>query len=372
MRPFREGEEKIMKTIVMGLALFAANALAAGETPAAAPAAPPTVACPTDAAFGQVAVLEATRVDVPKSATPDEAHTVWLRSGIELKVKGLQTLLDKSSCGAVKRKIVLFLDGRPVPDLLPYPPTDPQSGVLRFELKRDEASRDVWTHLLGRARVVARETQASVGLADGYPVPSNAKVRFEVINLGWLATWAGVLLVLGLVFWRLAAKSDMLRDYGATPVGGGAKAYSLARVQAAVWFFLTLASYAFIGLITGDYDSTITGTVLALMGISAGTALGSSLIDADPKTGAAGAAAAAAGPPPAPATAGFLRDVLSDDHGVNFHRFQMFAWTLVLGIIFLHEVWANLAMPQFNGTLLGLLGISSGTYLGLKMTNEGP
>lgn len=268
-----------------------------------------------------------------------------------------------------EKKIVLFLDGRPVTDLSPYPPTDPQSGTLRFELRRDEASRDVWTRLLGRARSVARETEASVGLADGYPVASNAKVLFEVIDLRWLAAWGAVLLVLGFTFWRMAARSDMLRDYGATPAGGGAKAYSLARVQAAVWFFLTLASYAFIGLITGDYDSSITGTVLALMGISAGTALGSSLIDAAPN---AGPAAAAAGPAPAPASSGFMRDVLSDDKGVNFHRFQMFAWTLVLGIIFLHEVWANLAMPQFNGTLLGLLGISSGTYLGLKMTNEGP
>ena len=348
-----------------------APAFAADAPPAAPVIPPPPAACANPAAFlAQVAVLDAKRAGLTATGiTPDEARTVRLRGGIELKVKGLQTLLDLATCTTVKKKIVLFLDGRPVPDLAPYPPTDPQSGTLQFELKRDEVSRDVWTHLLGRARVVARETEVSVGLADGYPVTTNAKVLFEVINLGWLAAWVGVLAVLGVIFWRLGAKSDMLRDYGATPAGGGAKAYSLARVQAAVWFFLTVASYAFIGLITGDYESSITGTVLALMGISAGTALGSSLIDADPK---AGAAAVAAAPVPAPQTAGFLRDVLSDDHGVNFHRFQMFAWTLVLGIIFLHEVWANLAMPQFNGTLLGLLGISSGTYLGLKMTNEGP
>ena len=42
----------------------------------------------------------------------------------------------------------------------------------------------------------------------------------------------------------------------------------------------------------------------------------------------------------------------------------------VLGVIFIHEVYAGLAMPQFDNTLLGLLGISSGTYLGLKTTSE--
>lgn len=63
----------------------------------------------------------------------------------------------------------------------------------------------------------------------------------------------------------------------------------------------------------------------------------------------------------------FLLDILSDTGGVNFHRFQMMAWTIVLGFIFAGHVYRDLAMPQFNETLLALLGISAGTYLGLKI-----
>ena len=48
----------------------------------------------------------------------------------------------------------------------------------------------------------------------------------------------------------------------------------------------------------------------------------------------------------------------------------MAAWTLVLGIIFVQEVYRGLAMPEFNASLLALLGISAGTYLGLKATTE--
>jgi hypothetical protein len=59
-------------------------------------------------------------------------------------------------------------------------------------------------------------------------------------------------------------------------------------------------------------------------------------------------------------------DILSDANGVSFHRFQIAAWTLVLGIIFVAQVYRELAMPQFNEMLLGLMGISAGTYLGLK------
>ncbi len=64
---------------------------------------------------------------------------------------------------------------------------------------------------------------------------------------------------------------------------------------------------------------------------------------------------------------GFLRDVLGGASGIDLHRFQMFGWTLVLGIIFCVSVYETLTMPNFSATLLGLLGISSGTYLGFKV-----
>ena len=62
--------------------------------------------------------------------------------------------------------------------------------------------------------------------------------------------------------------------------------------------------------------------------------------------------------------------MLSDSNGVSFHRFQMLAWTIVLGIIFVGQVWKELAMPEFNDTLLSLLGISAGTYVGLKIPED--
>src|SRR5262249_48173301 len=118
--------------------------------------------------------------------------------------------------------------------------------------------------------------------------------------------------------------------------------------------------YLFIGMITGDYSSTITGTVLVLAGISSGTTLGAVAIDA-------GAAAPNQTTVAAPTTGNWLKDILSDANGVSFHRYQMAVWTFVLGIIFLSNVYRELAMPVFSETLLGLLGISAGTYLGMKI-----
>jgi hypothetical protein len=67
---------------------------------------------------------------------------------------------------------------------------------------------------------------------------------------------------------------------------------------------------------------------------------------------------------------GFIRDILSDASGYSFHRFQIFAWTIVLGIIFISSVYNNLTMPEFSTTLLGLMGISSGTYIGFKFPEK--
>ena len=62
-----------------------------------------------------------------------------------------------------------------------------------------------------------------------------------------------------------------------------------------------------------------------------------------------------------------LIDILRDDTGVSFHRFQMVGWTLVPGVVFVTSVYRELALPDFSATLLGLMGISSGTYLGFKL-----
>jgi hypothetical protein len=79
------------------------------------------------------------------------------------------------------------------------------------------------------------------------------------------------------------------------------------------------------------------------------------------------ASIAALPPVPAPpASGGVLKDILSEDDGISFHRFQIAVWTLVLGAVFAYKVSHDLALPDFDTTLLGLMGISSGTYLGFK------
>jgi hypothetical protein len=315
-------------------------------------------ACPPAQELAKVVVTRAF-----KKTSAGEESTAQLGDEMTLIVQNFKTLLQKATCMTPQKHIVLFLDGRPVKEVTSFPPTDPDKPFVIFPLKRTEQSREVWTAILGNPTWNPRQLRVSVGLEDEYAVESNARIWLEVIPHGWFMLWLCVFAGLLIGFLALAVQSDVLRDPGRPLAGGVRKPYSLSRTQAAWWLFLVLASYLFIGIITGDFSTTITGTVLGLLGISAGTVVGSAVIDA--------------GKPPTPALPGtpasppqneyWWMDIISDANGVSFHRFQIAAWTFVLGLIFITQVYKVLAMPTFDGSLLALLGISAGTYLGLKI-----
>ena len=56
--------------------------------------------------------------------------------------------------------------------------------------------------------------------------------------------------------------------------------------------------------------------------------------------------------------------------GMSFHRVQVVIWTVVLGAVFIRSVTNGMSMPEFSETLLALLGISNGIYLGFKIPEK--
>jgi hypothetical protein len=287
-------------------------------------------------------------------------------------------------------------------------------------------SKEHWADLLGLNSIwelfaPTRDVSMSVGLEDEYPIETNVRDanQFHLLRVDqWrLRFWAVLLLLCVLVFIWLARESDIIRDR--KPVlWKQRKPYSLSQSQAAWWFFFVVIGFIFIWLVTGQRD--LSSSVLVLLGIGFATALGSTVIDRSrtntPRTEETALSsdltillqqkdeleheltdletklkqASPANKPQAqtafdlmqqqymdkikeirtkfPDALGwnhvkFRIDILSDANGVNFHRFQMVVWTVVLGIIFIHEVLSRLAMPEFSTTLLTLMGISNGTYL---------
>jgi hypothetical protein len=63
---------------------------------------------------------------------------------------------------------------------------------------------------------------------------------------------------------------------------------------------------------------------------------------------------------------GWFKDITTDLNGTAVHRLQVLCWTLALGVVFIINVYRNLTMPEFNATLLALMGISCAGYVGFK------
>lgn len=409
------------------------------------------------AAAPQLPTLKSVKVvGVNRLGVRQEPSDTLVRAGIRhiivLKVKNLDSLVRHAQClspngtkvpDCDKRGIALYLDGREMRGLKPESGAPLlEEGELQYHLDRttDPLNNEAWADLLGgpslkRQDFYYRPTSVSVGLEDGYALPTDVDTRkFELVRLdrGWFLGSSFVfLLVLAALAW-LAMYTGLLRDVGPEPTGTKPmkgllkrwvkkkrKQYSLGRVQMAFWFVLVIGAFLFIWLVTGAHD-TVTPSVLGLIGIGAGTGLGAAAIDQgqDGSNSAtlAGLKAekdplvqeiseldtavtnAAASPEKVAALAatralkkarlvvisdkikaleedqkaveskGFFRDILTDPAGeVGFHRFQMAVWTVVLGVLFLRSTWERLSMPEFSGTLLALLGLSVGTYLGFKI-----
>jgi hypothetical protein len=366
--------------------------------------------------FNMQGVVLATSLVAPVQATPPADPTVVEFNGTmhtqpftQLGDPVTVALTDLREWATVGKNnpndLRLFLAGRILPNNEPSLISLPQ-GYLNFQLNVEPGDRVLWVQILSEARRAGKHRiPISVGL-KGSKQPFDSDVYVTLNVYPGYTPWVAFLLVLlfiGLII--LGSSTPLLRD------GANTSPYSLGRVQMACWFYLVIATYLYIWLITGDYNN-LPASVLALIGISGGTGLAAIFVDQN-KTQSANdqrtsleaqqaaltariAAIAAVAPPPGssldqelqqkrtslheatanlaklpaapgtPVSTGWYRDILRDGDGISFPRFQIAVWTIVLACIFIRAVYRDLSMPDFDASLLGLMGISAGTYVGFK------
>jgi hypothetical protein len=380
-----------------------------------------------------------TRSVVAQTTNPQPARSVQpkvtsmeghLEADVVVRVQ-VDHLAEWAAAGNNPGKLVPYLNGLALSGNYPQE-VHASMNHLHFDLEITPANRKVWVLLLGEPEWIRRPVTFSVGLEGQSHFDTvfdqNNQVPLTVISPMYGVIAVILIVVTLILLLRLARTTNIIREPGPKPAGGKLRPYNLGRTQMAFWFFLVYASYLAIWLVTGALD-TITPSLLGLIGISAGTALGEAMIDSGKDVAKAGqvqdltaekqtlaqsiselesqiAAANAkatltpddltnrdllskqlqdyrtrlaqlnqqiqALTPPASdsVSAGFLRDILGDSSGYSFHRFQIFAWTILLGIMFVSSVYNGLTMPEFSTTLLGLMGLSSGTYIGFKFPEQ--
>jgi hypothetical protein len=137
--------------------------------------------------------------------------------------------------------------------------------------------------------------------------------------------------------------------------------FSLARTQLAFWTVIIFSSFLYLLFKDGFAIPVIDNVNLILLGISVGTTASGKLIDDSQKQNGILSQDFP--------SQGFLMDITSDKNGVSIHRLQNVLWTLGVGLIYIQFVAAHGKLPDqtvLTQNLLILMGISTGTYVGLK------
>lgn len=358
-----------------------------------------------------------------KTTNPtDPVNSKSLGDELALEFDNLQDvadlLNDKKGTPRGNKIISLYLDGRPM-DLQPtvWDYTD-KSNRLLFTLKRTPKNEEHWRAIFDSFNLGNHhDVRVWVGV-EGEPrkfvLPKNATLRLHsYAGFPWNMLAAVTAIGTAVLLVYLGARSNLLRGLAPRGIPEGLRPpFSLGRTQMAWWFFFIFSAYIFLWLVFGETNS-LNATALTLLGISLGTGFVARTIDAG-KMSRAGSSkeklkklraqkklitdkdialrgkeeqaelrqleaelteAESNSPevessPGQEVSKGFWEDILSDENGISLHRLQMVAWTLVLTAVFIVDLIKTRMMPTMNNTLLTLMGVSSGAFLGFKLPEK--
>jgi len=179
-----------------------------------------------------------------------------------------------------------------------------------------------------------------------------------------------VLVILSAIVLLFNIKYDLLRD---DSILDTKKTYSYARTQLAWWTVIVLSGFV-ATILKYNVIPDLSDGVVYLLGISSATIISARISDNSDKDrkdsdqniqNARGK--------------NFLLDILSDKNGVSIHRLQAVLFNIAIGFWFIkttiqnlntHDLYINYICPDISPNNLLLMGISAGTYVALKTSEN--
>ncbi len=166
-----------------------------------------------------------------------------------------------------------------------------------------------------------------------------------------------LIVLVGLI---LSFTTDILKDTTLGPE----KPYSFARVQLMWWTLIIISCFTSYYGRHGELQE-LDSSALILLGISIGTTTAARIIDNKDIDNQV------ARHQEHPESKYMLYNIVSDNNGISVHRFQALVFNIVFGLMFIAEfLKEDNKFVEFGAMELGLMGISSAAYVGLKINEN--
>ena len=272
---------------------------------------------------------------------------------------------------------------------------------LVYWLDREKVPDRIWERIHGRAWGPKRTLAVSLTTSE--------QARWMDVANSWVLWWfVGLLTFGGFLIVLLAYWTSVLRDAAPSAANAGpssahakTRTFSLARFQFAWWTAVMVVAVVFLYVVRSEI--VVSGSGVLMLSFAAGTVAGSHHIararrdqersrvqdsrtqiqdsikalgrrtsktakeeKAQLSEEASRLKVRMAALSSAESSQGFLRDTMATTDGAQWHRLQSMTWSVVLGVLFLMEVYEKLVMPTLPPSLLALSGLSAATYIGMK------
>gem|GEM_PF-2166473 len=248
--------------------------------------------------------------------------------------------LDAAQC----QSLVLFVDGRAIEGLKP---DCSRAGEVRYTLAVNAQNAEAWHALFARAPGCCRAVSVSAGTNIHELETDVLEVSMHIINrFRWVITIVLALAaIVALLFLRW--RTSLLDN--------------LPRMQIACFALAIGIAYGYIWSTTGEV-ATINGSALSLIGIGLGTVAGNAILSSGKRVSVATAVKALANEG--------VEAPVETPVRFDLHSLQAAVWTAVIAFIFIGAAYRELEMPDLSEQVLGILGISAGTYLALSFKKQ--
>lgn len=305
--------------------------------------------------FNRIIIKSVQNLDPDRTGTQE----VYLNDLIQFNIEKPDSIQLREP-----QNLYLYINGY---RLSPYQAKYITKNAIVFQLFESDTLRGLLNREINAWGIHQTKVRMSFGDEVGQHVhieQANMTIDFDpnFIIRSWIGR--GIILLIVFVFFLLVRRNYFLKAVNSTK-------YSLSRVQLAWWTMIVICCYIALWSDSGILVPLTTDTLI-LLGISAGTAAAAQTIDINRVQAIKAQNPTAQIEPDNAAHKGqsFLFQVLSDHDGINIQRFQSVVFTFFIGVFFVFEVITKFEMPDLDPGILGLMGISSATYAGLK-TNEG-